>query len=117
MDPVSNVDQIVHVLRQRLQERSKAGRGERRGSATGAIQARPGGLERLRSIAAVENLDERQLRRALVQSLLVERFGGDVLNDAKFQQVIDEVLAALESDQATSRLVGQVTSALRAVAG
>jgi hypothetical protein len=59
-------------------------------------------------------VDERQLRRALVQNLLTEHFGASLLNDAQFQQVISRVAGAIEDDAEASKLMAQVLSELRA---
>lgn len=115
MDPVSNVDRLVFLLRQRLLERSKA--AERSGRRP-APSARPpvGGMESVQALAAVDSVDDRQLRRALVQNFLAEQFGPALINEAKFQQVVDRVAEALEGDAASAKLLNRVTSELRASA-
>lgn len=105
MDPISNVDQLVLLLRQRLQERAKtARRGEPLRTASRPAQP----------LAALSGLDERQFRRALIQNLLAERLGRHLLNEAGFQQVIDQVVDALESDDLASQTLSRVVADLRA---
>jgi hypothetical protein len=112
MDPVSNVDHIVLLLRQRLLERTKAPAtgGHARAAATKPSTA---SLDTLQALAAVETLDDRQLRRALVQNILVEALGSQLLNDAKFQRVVDRVTETLEADPAMGRLLGRLVGELR----
>ncbi len=114
MDPISNVDQIVLLLRQRLTERERAAgvRGERKAGVEPAAQS----VDALRALAAVENVDERQLRRALIQNILSEQFGAEMINDARFQQVVDRVTETIEGEADAARLLGRVTRELRAAA-
>jgi hypothetical protein len=113
-DPVSSIDQLVVLLRQRLSERSRAARSatasrpETRGSTPLSV------IDRARALAAIEGLDERQLQRAVIQNLLTDHFGAHLMNDAQFQQVVDRVADAITDDEASSRLLAQVMTQLRA---
>jgi hypothetical protein len=112
MDPVSNVDRLVLLLRQRLSERAATQRG---GAA--ASRRRPQApADMVRELAAVEGLDDRRLRRALIQSLLADAFGKQVVNEAQFQQVVDRVTQTLEEDPAMARLLHRVVGDLRTAA-
>lgn len=113
MDPVSNVDRLVLLLRQRLMERSKSEPARKAGK---AAERHAGGLDSVQALAAVENVDDRQLRRALIQNLLAEQFGAGVINEAKFQQVVDRVTETLEADTAAAGLLSRVVTELRASA-
>lgn len=113
MEPISNIDRLVLLLRQRLQERSKMApsklaqrRGERPAS----------GLDNVQALAGVDGVDDHQLSRALVQSILVDQFGTGVINDAKFQQLIDRVTETLVEDAAASSLLARMVGELRASA-
>lgn len=111
MDPVSNVDRLVHILRQRLAERSRPSSARVAGASTRPDErSAPAGLH---ALAGVDAVDERQFRRALVQGILTEQFGAELINDAKFQQVVSQVSQALEGDEASSRLLGAIASELR----
>lgn len=109
MDPISNADNIVRLLRQKLQERSKA-------VAKGAAVQEKGkdavGISAVLRLAT-EGVDERQLRRALVQSLLVDHLGPSLLNDAQFQQIVSRVASAIEEDADSLNLMAQVLAQLR----
>lgn len=113
MDPISNVDRLVLLLRQRLQqrERREAGRTSSVRTGTGADA-----LGAARSIAAITEVDDRQLRRTLLQGLLADYFGRALLNEARFQQLVDQVLDAIEGDAEASRLLDEVSDALRRAA-
>ena len=112
MDPISNVDRLVILLRQRLQERNKAAasKSERRGEFAERTLT---GLENVQAMAATEAVDDGQLGRALIQSILADHFGPEMINEAKFQQVIDRVAEALESDRGGSALLARMVGELR----
>ena len=109
MEPISNVDRLVLLLRQRLQERSKAGAAPRKDDHSAV-----GEPDTLKGLAAIEGLDERQLRRALIQNILADQFGAGLINDAKFQQVVDRVVETIEGDGEASKLIAKVLVELRA---
>lgn len=111
MDPISNVDQLVLMLRQRLMERSKGVGGKdrsTRASTTPSPAATP--------LSALGALDDRQFRRALIQDILGERMGRQLVNDAEFQQVVERVATALEQDATAGRLMDRVVRELRGAA-
>lgn len=112
MDPISNVDRLVLLLRQRLSERSATNRG----SAAASRRTSPPPADMVRELAAVEGMDERHLRRALIQNLLSDAFGKGVVNEAQFQQVVDRVTHAIEADPETARLLQRVVGDLRTAA-
>ena len=117
MDPVSSVDQLVLLLRQRLTERSRAADARPTGRPEARAGVAPSAIETARALAAIEGLDERQLRRTVLQSLLADQFGAHLLNDAQFQQVVDRVAETIEDEDAASRLLSQVLVELRTAAG
>jgi hypothetical protein len=112
MEPVSNVDGLVLLLRQRLLERSRANRSsqkDRKVSGRADVGA-------VRALAAVDNLDDRQLKRALIQNILAEQLGDGLLNEARFQQVVDRVTDTIELDTDASRLLSRLIGDLRVAA-
>ena len=112
MDPISNVDRLVVLLRQRLLERSRTAGPKRSGGATRSDPS-PTGRAALQALATVEGIDDRQLKRALIQNILSDQLGGELINEAPFQQVVDRVTATLEGEQATARLMNRVVEELR----
>ena len=113
MDPISNVDQLVLLLRQRLLERSRTERLGRRAPA--AKTARTTTIDPLQVLSALDGADDRQLERALIQTLLNEQFGRGLLNDARFQLVVDQVTETLRQDENGKALLALLTDELRAV--
>lgn len=114
MDPVSNVDRLVLLLRQRLQERERTpGTARTAGRRTGKAE---GGVAAAQALAAVEDVEEKHLRRALIQGLLSDQFGPAMINEARFQQVVDRVVGALEADDAGRALLDRITREMRAAA-
>ena len=111
MEPISNVDRLVLLLRQRLQERSKAAAAPRKDE-----HRQVGEPDTLKGLAAIDGLDERQLRRALIQNILADQFGAGLINDAKFQQVVDRVVETIDADGEASKLIAKVLVELRASA-
>jgi hypothetical protein len=112
MDPISNVDRLAKLLRQRLAERAKADakRAERRGPSDAAA-SRPGGA--VQALAAAEGVDDRQLRRALIENILADQLGQELINEAKFQQVVERVTEALADDSGTARLLDRIVREMR----
>lgn len=113
MDPISNVDRLVLLLRLRLQERDPSRRPNR---GARKAEARAGGVAAAQALAAAEEIDDRQLRRALIQGLLSDHFGQRLVNEAKFQRMVDRVVAAIETDEVGKALMDRVTDELRAQA-
>ena len=119
MHPISNVDRIVLILRQRLQERaraSSAGRKEGRAPAGSGGQGAANPMETVQALAAVEGVDDRQLKRALIQGVLAENLGKGLVNDASFQQMVDRVTETLDRDPELGPLMARVAADLRAAA-
>jgi hypothetical protein len=113
MDPVSKSDRLIRLLRQRLEERSKARSAE---AATPASRVQPRGLEATKAIAdrfARDGGSDAALRRTLVEQLLAEQFGTSLVNEAKFQQIVDRVTSAIKSDPSTSQIFEQVIAELK----
>ena len=110
MEPISNADRLVLLLRQKLQERAKAGRAANRQKAVPDSPAEPSALQ---ALAAVESVDEGVLRRAFVQNLLADQLGPELLNDAQFQQIVSRVTEAIDDDEDASRLLSRLIAELR----
>jgi hypothetical protein len=111
VEPISNADKILLVLRQRLEDRAKSQR-RTAGSPAGAAKRSP--FQAIRAVAAAGNVTERQLRRLVVQSLLADQFGETLLNESRFQAVVEQVTDALSADESASRLLTRVISELSA---
>jgi hypothetical protein len=113
MDPISNADRLVRLLRQRLEERSKARTAK---SAAPASSVQPRGIEATKAIAgrfARDGGSEAALRRTLVEQLLADQFGAGLVNEPKFQQLVDRVASAMEGDPGVAELLEQVVAELK----
>ena len=116
MDPISNVDGLVLLLRQRLEARARAGQPGRTPDRQVGDSQPQTGMDTVRALAGLEGVDQRQFKRALIQSLLAERLGAKLINDAKFQHVVDQVVEALESEAGAAGLLESVAKDLQAAA-
>jgi len=67
----------------------------------------------VQALAAINDLDDHQLKRALIQNILVEQLGEGLLNDARFQQVVDRVTDTISGDAEAARLLSRLASELR----
>lgn len=114
MDPISNANRIAMLLRARLQERAKAnaaGRASRPELKGSGETAKKGAV---RSSEAIEGLDDKRLKRALIQDILTDQFGTALVNDARFQQVVDQVTESIEADADGAAIFSRVVEDLRA---
>lgn len=111
MPPVSNIDRVVLLLRQRLEERERLRRtrSDRRPSYESAASASGIG-----ALSSIEGIDEKTLRRTFIQTLLAEQLGKTWINDAQFQQVVDRVTNAMDADPSTARLMSRLIDELQA---
>lgn len=114
MTRVGNVEQVLLLLRERLQRRTG---GERlaRGAASGAAgTASPRPIERARALAALESLPEEEVRRVMIRGLLAEELGEAVTNDPGFQHIVDEVVRIIVDMPGGTELIGRATAQFRA---
>jgi hypothetical protein len=116
MDPVSNANRIAMLLRQRLQERARTGPAARSGKKDVGGAGDASGRSGVRAAAAIEELDDRKLRRVVVENILADQFGTGLVNEARFQQIVDQVADAIESDDRGALVLAQVVADLRAKA-
>jgi hypothetical protein len=113
MDPISNVDRIAILLRQKLLDRARANGPEKSKAGEQSLEAQTNALDAARALATIQNLDDRQRRRALVQGVLVEQFGPDLVNDAQFQQLVERVSSAIEGDEMSSAILSDLIAKLQ----
>ena len=108
MEPVSGADRVAALLKQRLLARARELH-----AGTPHTDLPPGRVDLVSPTSAVKGDDERQRRRTLIQSILADEFGDLLVNDAEFQQVVDRVLGAIESDATGSTLLAGVLRGTR----
>jgi hypothetical protein len=113
MTRISNVDQVLLLLREQLQRTGKkraTGARSRTGRADPAA-ARP--LDRVRGLAALDALNEEEVRRAVVRGILTEEFGEGVGNDAALQRIVDDVVRIIGEAPGGSDLLNRAVAQLR----
>jgi hypothetical protein len=103
MDAVSNINQVMLILRQKLQERARKGATSSTSKSAPSLQdtTRSDDVDPMRRIADLardDGLEDQQLARLFIESLLTREFGSALSNDAQFQQVIERVMQSLSSD-------------------
>ena len=113
MDPISNTDRLVQLLRQKLSERAKA--RSPAGAAHGAtVDAK--GMDKVLAVtgrSAEAGADDAQLQRILIEQLLADQFGPAMVNEPKFQQVVDRVHDIMKSDPDVGLMLNQTLSDVR----
>jgi len=109
---ISAADRIVLILRQRLEAHERLC-GKMRGQSTARTAGHSPEPQGIGALLRTDGIDDAVLRRAFLQSLLAEHFGQAFLNDAHFQQVIDQVNRAIAEDPATDTLLSGFLSELR----
>jgi len=112
MQPISNIDRVVQILRQRLEERERAARKLRSSRRDDSDAAAP--ADGIDALALLSGVEERALRRAFIQTLLSDQFGKRLINEAPFQQIVDRVTEAIDSDQTTQRLLSRLLTEVQA---
>lgn len=113
MEPISNADRLAALLRQRLKERARTDGAAKSARKSGTGSA-PKGAAAVRALAAIDGVDSRQMRRTVIQHLLADQLGEQLVNEAQFQQIVSRVTDALEEDEAAARLLDTVMHDLRA---
>lgn len=110
MEPISNADRLVLLLRRKLEERAKAA------SSRGAVKQERSGakdVSAVRALAAIEGADERALRRTVIQHILADELSPELVNDAQFQQVVTRVTDTIGENRDSAELLADVLASLR----
>lgn len=112
MTQISRVDQAILLLKDRLGKLGERKAGAARG---GAAAARPDAENRLtpiRHLARQGEIEERDLRRAFVRTLLADTLGEELATGLEFQAIADRVTVMLEEDEAGRDLLNRALAEL-----
>ncbi|MFC4291080.1 hypothetical protein ACFOWX_01485 [Sphingorhabdus arenilitoris] len=112
MDPISQADRFVILLRQQLAERLRGQKADSVKKVRNRTR-QEGQIGPVSAAVARSGGDDRQLRRIIIEQLLTERFGRNLVNEAGFQAVLDQVVEQMESDQEMMALFGNIVSEVR----
>ncbi len=116
MTSISNVQQIVAVIRQQLAKRADALDARvRRGEGGAAAKAGSKDLptliaERIKAIDRDDPNRGRKTFRVFIESILLSEFGENLINDPQFYRVVDDVQQQMETDPA---IQGSVSAAIQ----
>lgn len=110
MTRIGNVDQVLLLLREQLQRAGK-GRQAARVSRTGQSAPRP--LDRVKALSALGELNDEDVRRALVRGILTEEFGESVGNDAALQRIVDDVVRMIGDAPGGPELMARAIAQLK----
>lgn len=115
MTRITNVDQVLLLIRQQLQRLSTGSGAPSRKSRTDAAQGarRQSALGRLSALGRIEDLAESDLEQSLVRALLTDEFGDGLANDPRFLRVAGEVSRIIASDDETRSLLRQAVRRVR----
>lgn len=108
MTRITNVDQVLLLIRQQLQRLSGNGAPARKARATSARgPQRQSALGRLSALSRLEDLPESELEQSLVRALLADEFGDGLANDPRFLRVAGEVSHIIAADEEARGLLRQ----------
>jgi len=102
MQPVSILDQVVIQLRRQLEARDRrpAGTGPAASASPSGAVSLPGAVGAASAAVHEAGGDAYGIGRIAVEQMLGAEFGPEVVNDAEFQQVVDQVTGMLRADSA-----------------
>jgi hypothetical protein len=123
MDPVSNVGQLVEILRKRLTEsQAKTGVSTKGASRQhGSVLSGRGSVEdlqknvseKLRRIDASDPKARQKSVHVFLESVLLWQFGERLMDDPKFYALLDEVQHSMESDPVIRESLAKLMNQLR----
>lgn len=117
MTRITNVDQVLMLLRQQLQQSSRTSRNARTGQTrSSSASRRQSSVDRLSTIAGLDTVSEDDVGRALIRAMLTDEFGEEVATDPRFQQIINEVHRIITTDPEARRHLDASLQQLRRAA-
>lgn len=112
MTSIGRVEQAIILLKDRLRKLDERGRAA--GTGSGAVQhsGETDALQSLRELVRLGQIDEHELRRAFVRTLLADALGEELVGSIEFQSIADQVSRMLEDSEAGSELMARALSEL-----
>lgn len=105
MTRITNADQVLLLLRSHLERSGRTRRKGGVGKTANSSSSRQTTLQRVQEIAQTDAMSDDDIRRSVISGLLIEEFGPEVVNDAKFQEVINDVTRVLSQNGKSRRLL------------
>jgi hypothetical protein len=113
MDAISNTDRFVILLRQKLAKRAETKELRRTEKTVSRAPAGRDGIRAISGRAARAGANDKILRRTIIEQLLADRFGSALINEARFQEIVDQVTELMASDPSLSSLFTSVVAEIR----
>ncbi|WP_164115906.1 hypothetical protein [Sphingorhabdus sp. Alg239-R122] len=113
MTRINNVDQLVLILREKLEAASrlkKSGKSSKARRAAAPTNTRD--VDIVQDLLGSGNFTENDVQHALIQGILSQEFGDRLVNDAKFQQIVSQVVAIINRDPELRGLFAEATREL-----
>ena len=105
MTRITDNQQLIMLVREQLSRvsRSKIAKSNKVKNDGRPVQT--AGVSAAKQLAESGEFSVEELQRSVVQGLLTEEFGDGILNDARFQQAIDQIAQIIRDDPESSKLM------------
>lgn len=114
MTRISNVDQVLLLLREQLQRLDKSTHSRKAGAPSAhGTQRRPPAAGRVEAVLRTDDLSDEDLAPTLVTALLVDEFGEGAANDPAFQRMASEVHRIIASDPQAAGILAEALKGVR----
>lgn len=114
MTRISASDQILALLRARLEHMAALKKRRKAGPVGETDPGEASNLQRIRALARIDDLSDEDFNRSLLQGLLIQQFGEAMANDPRFQDMVTRITEILDGDT-EGRLI--LAAARRELAG
>lgn len=109
MTRITNVDQVLVLLRSHLDRTERSKRARK----TGPVRkVRRSPIQRVSELAASDHASEEDIHRALISGILTEELGAGFANDARFQDLVSDIMRTLTADEKSRALLRTAVSKL-----
>lgn len=119
MDPVNPLNGLAELLRKRIASETSVREGRSAGRRQNTEKSGEGGrldvatlrtrlTDAIRAIDPDDQSRNKKLLRTFVEGVLAWQFGNELLNDPRFNDLVEDVQRALESDPSVIKLLEEV---------